>query len=183
MAHKTILWLAELLRGTGLGVVRFNFVYRAQGRAMPDRMPVLVETYRSVIASVRERLNPKRLIIGGHSMGGRVASMLEAERPTADGLVLFGYPLHPAGQPEKLRTAHLPAIRVPVLQLSGTEDALCREDIMLTVAAGLDSKIWTLKWIEGADHSYSVKKSSGRSRIDVETDIRRALSSWLSITQ
>jgi predicted alpha/beta-hydrolase family hydrolase len=179
MEQKTVLWLTSLLQKSGVGVVRFNFLYRAQGRSMPDRMPLLMETYRGVIDSVREKVNPKRLVIGGHSMGGRTASMIEAENRSADGLLLFGYPLHPAGQPDRLRDAHLSQIQTPTLQLNGTEDLLCTKEIMDRVAANLNPEVWTLKWIEGADHSYGVKKSSGRTRGDVESDILTSLAGWL----
>ncbi|MBI1756638.1 MAG: alpha/beta fold hydrolase [Fimbriimonas ginsengisoli] len=178
MEQKTIGWLSGLVRKAGARVVRFNFLYRAQGRSMPDRMPVLIETYRAVIGSVRERLAPESLIIGGHSMGGRVASMVEAQGQTADGLLLFGYPLHPPGQPEKLRDAHLGAIKTPTLQLNGTQDALCTKEIMDRIVSTLDPGMWQLCWIAGADHSYAVKKSSGRRREDVESDISAALQGW-----
>lgn len=178
MENKTMEWLAGLVRGAGASVVRFNFLYRAQGKGMPDRMPVLMQTYRAVIDSVRERLQPGRLVIGGHSMGGRVASMVEAEGRTADGLLLFGYPLHPPGQLEKLRKDHLPLIQTPTLQLNGTNDDFCTKEIMDAIASPLAPR-WRLTWIEGADHSYSVKRSSGRTRRDVEADIAQALSAWL----
>ena len=133
----------------------------------------------TMIDSVRTTLEPDRLIIGGHSMGGRTASMLEAEGKTSDGLLLFGYPLHPAGQPEKLRDAHLPAIRVPVLQFNGTEDALCTPELMERALEPVDREAWTLHWIRGADHSYAVAKSSGRTRGEVEAEILAALKNWL----
>ncbi len=179
MENKTMEWLAGLVQGAGASVVRFNFLYRAQGRSMPDRMPVLMQTYRAVIESVRQQLQPQRLVIGGHSMGGRVASMIEAEGKSADGLLLFGYPLHPPGQLEKLRKDHLPKIQTPTLQLNGTEDPFCTKELMDSIAGNLDPKVWHLKWIEGADHSYSVKKSSGRSKKDVESEISRTLDAWL----
>jgi predicted alpha/beta-hydrolase family hydrolase len=179
MENKTMEWLAGLVRGAGASVVRFNFLYRAQGKGMPDRMPVLMQTYRAVVDSVRERLHSGRLVIGGHSMGGRVASMVEAEGRTADGLLLFGYPLHPPGQLEKLRKDHLPLIQTPTLQLNGTNDDFCTKEIMDAIASPLAAR-WRLTWIEGADHSYSVKKSSGRTRRDVEADISQALSTWLT---
>ena len=176
MEQKTMEWLAGFVRDSGALVVRFNFLYRALGRGIPDRMPVLVETYKAVIAAVRDRLHPKTLVIGGHSMGGRAASMLEAEQVAGDGLLLFGYPLHPAGQPENLRDAHLSSIAVPTLQLSGTDDALCTREIMERVVPKAN---WTLHWISAADHSYSVKKSSGRSRADVAEEMRTAFAEWL----
>jgi predicted alpha/beta-hydrolase family hydrolase len=178
MEQKTVLWLAGLARECGLGVVRFNFLYKAQGRSMPDRMPVLVETYQAVIDEVRSRLSPGRLLIGGHSMGGRTASMLLAESPTAaDGLVLFGYPLHPPGRPDKLRDAHLASITVPVLQMNGTEDEFCTRELMEKV--DLPSG-WTLHWIVGANHSYSVSRASGRTKADAEREIVETLGSWLT---
>src|SRR5688572_6966582 len=102
MEHKTMLWLSEIVRSAGAGVARFDFSYRVLGKSMPDRLPVLMQTYRDVIASVRERLSPARLFIGGHSMGGRVASMIAAEGDPVDGVLLFGYPLHPPGRFDKL---------------------------------------------------------------------------------
>jgi hypothetical protein len=180
MEQKTIEWLSGLVRRSGGYVVRFNFLYRAQGRPMPDRMPVLMQTYRTVIGSVRERLAPDRLIIGGHSMGGRVASMIEAESDTANGLLLFGYPLHRPGNPEKLRDAHLSSIAAPTIQFNGTEDPMCDREIMENVVARLAPNLWRLTWIEGADHSYAVKRNSGRTKADVESEIVRVLSPWLA---
>jgi len=171
MEHKTMQWLADLVQQAGATPVRFNFLYRVQGKSMPDRMPVAINTYREVIASVKEKLKPEKLIIGGHSFGGRVASMLEAEHKTADGLLLFGYPLHPPGQPEKLRVEHLPKVQTFTYQLNGTEDPLCTKSIMDSIAAQLNPEIWHLHWIEGADHSYTVKKSSGRTKNDVAEEI------------
>ncbi|MBS1723810.1 MAG: alpha/beta fold hydrolase [Armatimonadetes bacterium] len=178
--HPTLLWLSSQIReATGASVVRFDFLYRVQGKGMPDRMPTLVDTYRSVVASVRERLKPQRLVIGGHSMGGRVASMVESEGQTADGLVLFGYPLHPPGQPEKLRDAHLPQITTPTLQINGTNDDFCTPALMQEVLTRLDPGVWRMVWIEGADHSYHVKRASGRTKKDVEADIAAALHAFL----
>jgi len=181
--HRTVLWLANLVRQAGAGVARFDFAYRVLGRSMPDRMPKLMETYRAVIGSIGGRLAPKRLIIGGHSMGGRVASMIASEdaangtQSSARGLLLFGYPLHPPGQFEKLRDAHLPGIRCPVLQISGTRDDFCRRDLMEAVPVGENYKV---AWIDGADHSYSVAKASGRTKQDAESEISESLAGWLA---
>ncbi len=113
-------------------------------------------------------------------MGGRVASMIEADGQTANGLILFGYPLHPAGQLEKLRDEHLKQIKTPTLQLSGTEDPLCTKSIMDATAGTLDPDIWTLKWIQGGDHSLAVKKSSGRTREEVEAEIIESITKHLA---
>lgn len=180
MSHKTVLWLEALATKAGLGVVRFNFPYRVLGKSMPDRMPALVKAYRAVVQSVRERIAPDTLILGGHSMGGRVASHVLAENPgEADGLVLFGYPLHPAGKPEKLRVEHLARIKVPTLQVNGTKDELCTPALMEAARQGLDPKLWRLRWIAEADHSYSVTKASGRTRAEVEDEIASTLAEWM----
>jgi predicted alpha/beta-hydrolase family hydrolase len=180
MEHKTMLWLADLVRQAGAGVARFNFAYRAKGKSMPDRMPVLMETYRAVIESVRNQLFPKRLIIGGHSMGGRVASMLAAEGDPMDGLLLFGYPLHPPGRFDKLRDAHLPAIKCPVLQFSGSRDEFCQKDLMEKVPVGDSYKI---VWVEGADHSYSISKASANTKKNAESQIVERVTEWLNTEQ
>lgn len=179
MEQKNVEWLACLARSCGLRVVRFNFLYRTQGKPIPDRMPVLMDTYKAVMASVRERLKPAKLIIGGHSMGGRVASMLASEGPVADGLLLFSYPLHPPGKQNKPRDAHLYFIRIPVLQFSGTEDEFCERRLMETVHGRLNPRLYTLHWIEGAGHSYSLSKASGRKRPEMEEEIVGAMEEWV----
>ena len=103
--------------------------------------------------------------------------MLVADGFTCDGLILLAYPLHPAGQPEKLRAAHLGGIEVPVLCLNGTRDSLCTRELMDKVVGGLTSA-WTMHWLEGADHSFHVLKSSGRSDSDVLGEIGDAYSAW-----
>ena len=93
-------------------------------------------------------------------MGGRVASMLAADGFACDGLLLFAYPLHPAGKPEQLRDAHLPKIRVPVLCINGTRDALCDRVLMERALAPLKTP-WQMHWLEGAGHSFPVTDEIG----------------------
>lgn len=168
---------ADALRGQGFDVVRFNFLYREKGGSRPDPMPRLQACITAVVAHARDTVRPKILVLGGRSMGGRAASMLAAERFPCDGLLLLAYPLHPAGQLEKLRDAHLARIEVPVLCLNGTRDALCRRDLMERVVDGLADR-WTMHWLEGADHSFHVLKSSGRSDADVLQEIAEAGGAW-----
>ena len=111
-------------------------------------------------------------------MGGRVASLLAADGFACDGLLLAAYPLHPAGQPEKLRDAHLPALRCPVLCFSGTRDPLCTRDLMSKSLEKVTAP-WTQHWLEGADHSFRVLKSSGRTEADVDAEIGAAAREWL----
>ena len=112
-------------------------------------------------------------------MGGRAASMLAADGFGCDGLLLLAYPLHPAGQPAKLRDAHLPSIKLPTLCLNGTNDALCRRDLMDAVVARLRPN-WTMHWLEGADHSFHVTKASGRTNADVMDEIGASTAAWIA---
>jgi uncharacterized protein len=178
-ADRAMNALARTLTPLGLDLVRFNFLYRERGSGRPDPMPRLQETIAAVVASVRAELAPGRLIIGGRSMGGRACSMLAAEGFDCDGLFLLAYPLHPAGQPQKLRVEHLPAIRVPVLCINGTRDDLCRVDLMEEALKTVSDR-WTMHWLEGADHSFHVLKSSGRTDAQVMTEVGAVAGDWLA---
>jgi predicted alpha/beta-hydrolase family hydrolase len=145
---------AAALGAAGFDVRRFNFPYREQGRRLPDRMPVLQSAFERHVA----REPGRKLFIGGRSMGGRVATMMAAEGFDCDGLVLLAYPLHPAGKPEKLRDAHLPRIRVPVLCFNGTRDALCTRELMQKALERVTAR-WEMHWIEGANHSLAGAKA------------------------
>lgn len=179
MDDRAILAVTQVLRDRGIGVVRFNFFYRARGSGRPDPMPRLIVCFQAVIARVREELAPRRLVLGGRSMGGRAASMLVSEGGAVDGLLLLAYPLHPPGQPEKIRSAHLPEIQVPVLCMSGTRDPFCDPPLMENVSAGLGAN-WRMHWIEGADHSFHVLKSSGRNDRDVLTEVGNEVDAWVT---
>ena len=111
-------------------------------------------------------------------MGGRVASMVAAEGFACDGLLLFAYPLHPAGQPGELRDAHLAKIRAPVLCFNGTRDTLCTRELMEATLDRLGEN-WTMHWLEGADHSFHVLKSSGRTDAQVLSEVGEATGRWL----
>jgi len=179
MADRGMLAVSERLRGRGLHVVRFNFPYREKGSSHPDTMPRLKECVAAVAARTRSEVGPQTLILGGRSMGGRAASMLAADGFACDGLLLLAYPLHPAGKPEELRDAHLERIKVPVLCLNGSRDALCRRDLMERVVDRLTGG-WTMHWLEGADHSFRVLKTSGRSDEEVLGEIAEACGAWAS---
>jgi predicted alpha/beta-hydrolase family hydrolase len=130
------------------------------------------------VERTRTELGSRRLIIGGRSMGGRAASMLAAEGFDCDGLLLLAYPLHPPGQQEKLRSAHLPAIGVPTLCINGTRDDFCSRTIMQDVLTTVGAN-WRMHWVEGADHSFHVLKSSGRDDSAVLQEIGETTSDWL----
>lgn len=178
MADRSLLGLTEVLGQHGLNVVRFNFLYREQRSARPDPMPRLVRCFSAVLARVHAELDPGILIIGGRSMGGRAASVLAADHVGCDGLLLLAYPLHPPGQPEKLRSAHLPAIAVPVLCCNGTRDPFCRRELMEEVLRNVGPR-WTMRWLEGADHSFHVLKRSGTTDAAVLAEVASATQAWV----
>jgi uncharacterized protein len=183
--HRVMVALARGIAAGGVDVTTFNFLYTEQGRRSPDRAPLLLDTWGAVIADVAGRVGPDvRLAIGGKSMGGRMASMLLAdpERAAAvdrvSGLVLLGYPLHPPGKPAQLRTAHLPALRVPVLLVQGTRDAFGTRDEVEPVFRELPTRV-DFEFIEGGDHGFAVPKSQGVRETDVLQTISERVAGWL----
>jgi predicted alpha/beta-hydrolase family hydrolase len=153
--------LATGLAAAGLRVARFEFPYmRARretgARRGPDRQPVLLDTWRTVVEQLG---GGERLVIGGKSMGSRMASMI-ADEVGARALVCFGYPFHPPGKLEKTRTAHLENLRTPTLIVQGTRDTFgTREE----VAAYRLSPSIRITWLEDGDHSFKPRASSGRT--------------------
>jgi uncharacterized protein len=178
MADRGMLALASLFCARGLSVVRFNFPYRESGNRRPDPMPLLADCVAAVALDASQKIDAPRWILGGRSMGGRAASMLAADGFGCDGLLLLAYPLHPAGKPEKLRDAHLTRITKPVLCFNGTRDPLCRRDLMEAVVERLPES-WQMHWLDDADHSFHVLKSSGRTDDDVLQEIGNATEPWM----
>jgi len=148
----------EALPKRGLLSVQFNFDYMQQGRKMPDPQPKMQALYRQIVAEVAEKHRPKKIIIGGKSMGGRVASYIAADTEGVRGLVLLGYPLHPPGKQDQLRDEHLYGIDLPMLFLSGTKDTFAERALLEKVVQRIGSRA-TLVWTERGDHSLKVGKS------------------------
>lgn len=143
--------VASGLAERGIRVVRFEFPYMAarrtsNKRGAPDRQPVLLDTFRQV---VEEHGGGGKVIVGGKSMGGRMASMI-ADEVGARGLLVFGYPFHPPGKPAQTRTAHLEHLRTPSLILQGTRDTFGTRD---DVAGYTLSPAIRIEWMEKGDHS------------------------------
>jgi predicted alpha/beta-hydrolase family hydrolase len=165
------------LAAGGIRVVRFEFPYMAEmqrsgKRRPPDREPVLLETWSAVIDRLLDPETPREgLLIGGKSMGGRVASLLADERPVA-GLVCLGYPFHPPGRPEKTRVEHLRGLRTPTLICQGTRDPFGRPE---EVKGYELSDAVHLAWIEDGEHSFKPRKASGRSLEDNLADAVQAV--------
>ena len=159
----------------GVTAVRFQFPYMEAGKRAPDRPAVLEVAWRAVIDAVRPAGG--KLVVGGRSMGGRIASQVMAAGEKADALALFAYPLHPPGRPEQARDEHLPSIKARVLFCSGTNDAFASPDELRAAAAKVRrAKVHLL---EGADHGFSVPKSSGRTREDVWAEAVEVFAKWL----
>jgi hypothetical protein len=167
------------LAAAGYVAVTFNFPYREAGRKIPDARPVLERCYRAVLDAVvaDPTLAPPWVVIGGRSMGGRMATYLAAAGAPVRGVLLLGYPLHPAGKPDALRADHLPSIRVPMLFVQGTRDALAGLDLLRPVLAPLPHA--TLHLIDDGDHSFKVPRRSGRTEADVREDVLATILTWL----
>jgi uncharacterized protein len=168
--------VTEALTAAGHVTLRFNFLYMEHGKRPPDQAPVLESTLRAAAELLRP-LGPK-LVLAGKSMGGRYASIVASKGFACAGLFFLGYPLHPAGKPAKLRDAHLPAVRVPMLFVQGTRDSLATLDLLRPVVAELGARA-TLHVVEGGDHSLDVLKSLRRSKAYVVEEIVGVIDRWI----
>ena len=152
---------ARGLANRGIDVVTFDFVYMEQRRRIPDPAPKLEACYRAVITAVRERVmtTKGRLVVGGKSMGGRIASQAVAADKFdlgVTGLIFLGYPLHPPRQPKRLRSAHLPLIATPMLFIQGSRDSFGTPDELQPILATCQRA--QLHVIEGANHAFKIKR-------------------------
>lgn len=170
-------YLCDALAARGITAVRFQFPYMEAGRRSPDRTDVLEATWGAVIDAMPP--SGGRFAIGGRSMGGRIASMALAQGVKADALALFAYPLHPPGKPKQLRDAHLPAIKARTLFVSGTNDAFASPDELRAAASKV--KRSSVHLLDGADHGFAVRKSSGRTKQDVFQEAADVFGGWLNI--
>ncbi len=179
--------LADALAARGALVLRFNFPYSDAGRKAPDRAPALMATVAAAARwlAARPRARGVPLVVGGKSMGGRMASMWLADpapgvaAPQVAGLLLVGYPLHPAGQPARLRVEHLARVPVPMLFLAGTRDPLCDLALLRPALRRLRGRA-TLHVVAGGDHSFAVPKALGRGPDDVRDELVAATLGWLA---
>ncbi len=182
-----LLAVADALAAAGVASLRIDFPYRAAGRKAPDRAPVLLRAVRAGVAALGELtgLSPGRIVVGGRSMGGRMCSLVVAD--TVDplpalGLVLLGYPLHPAGKPEVVRDEHFPRIVVPALFVTGTRDALAPADELLARTQTIPGPV-THHWLDTADHGFaplaSWRKATGLTATDVLAEVGTIVAEWV----
>jgi predicted alpha/beta-hydrolase family hydrolase len=194
--HPFMRLFASGLAARGFDTITFNFIYMEQGRHVPDPKAKLEACYSAVIEAARrhKKLKENRVVVGGKSMGGRIASQVAAamndqslsdERPVArsaipeiSALVFLGYPLHPPGRPDKLRDAHLPQIKARMLFIQGERDTFGTPDELRAVIKRLHLPA-TLLAIQGGDHSLKVPESAGIPQQEVYESTMDEISRWL----
>jgi len=170
--------IAEGIAQAGFRVLRFEFPYMAGRRTggskrPPDRQPVLLDTWRNALSAAAGN---GALVIGGKSMGGRMASLV-ADESGVDGVICFGYPFHPPGKPDKLRTEHLQDITCPTLILQGERDPF---GTRAEVESYRLSEAVTVEWIPDGNHDLSPRKASGHT---IETNMAAVMTAAVTFLQ
>ena len=166
----------------GFAVLRFNYPYaermQLEGKRFPpDRLPQLEATHERALARLVELHPHARALAVGKSMGGRVASVIAAKGAALQALAFFGYPLHPAGKPERLRSEHFAAVAQPALFLQGTRDALCDLELLRRELRRFGGPV-RLEKIEGGDHDFKLPRAAGRSHAEVIDGLLTAFDTW-----
>lgn len=163
--------LSGALEREGIATVRFEFPYmqkrRLDGKKRPpDREPALLECYSRVVDQIREELGSgSRVLVGGKSMGGRMASILAGRRDGIDGVVCFGYPFHPPGKLDRWRTDHFSHLKCPMLVLQGTRDPFGKPAEMTGHEQGLAAI--SLRWLDGGNHDFQTLKSQSETQSEL----------------
>jgi hypothetical protein len=179
MRHRFMEAMSGRLAAAGIATFRYQFPYMAAGSRRPDARATLLATIRAAVDAARAAAPDLPLLAGGKSMGGRMTSQAAAEAPlpAVRGLVLFGFPLHPAGRPSTERADHLDRVELPMLFLQGERDRLAELELLRPICARLRARA-TLHVIPGADHGFHVPKSSGRTDAEVQGDLATMVASW-----
>jgi predicted alpha/beta-hydrolase family hydrolase len=182
MRHPFLDSMARLLAASGIATLRYQFPYMEAKKSRTDSPAVAHTTVRAAVAKAAELLPGIPLLAGGKSFGGRMTSGAHAESPLDEvcGLVFLGFPLHPPGKPGLERAVHLASVRIPMLFLQGTRDDFARLDLITEVCAGLGPHA-RLELFDGADHSFGVKKGSGRTKVEVQEDMAATIAAWADL--
>jgi uncharacterized protein len=180
MNHPFMTAIANELAASQVASFRFQFPYMEQRRRAPDRPPVLTATVQAAVQTASKAAPDLPLFAGGKSLGGRMTSLAASEErlDNVQGLVFFGFPLHPPNQPGTKRAEHLAEVKLPMLFLQGTRDALADLKLLRPILAKLGNRA-TLHVIEGADHSFHVLKSSGKTDKNVLKELAESASDWM----
>ena len=181
MNHPFLGKLAAELASVEIATFRYQFPYMEQRRRLPDSAPVLKSTVRAAVKAAGETAPDLPILAGGKSMGGRMTSQAAADHPPEFekmwGLVFFGFPLHPPGNPGTKRADHLAQVQMPMLFLQGTRDQFADLELLRPICASLGARA-TLHEIETADHSFHVLKSSGKTDAEVMRELAQSVRSW-----
>ena len=156
MDHPFLVGFCRAMADEGIGAARFNFHYMNAGRRSPDPEGSLRAAWNEAFDGVTAMAGGRPVLVGGKSLGGRIASMCVADGMEAAGLVFLGYPLHPPGKPDRLRADHLARIEVPMLFLQGTRDPFAKPELLDEVIERLGDRAM-LERVEGGDHSFRVR--------------------------
>ncbi|MBO0800022.1 MAG: dienelactone hydrolase family protein [Blastocatellia bacterium] len=180
MRHATLKSIAERMADAGVATFRYNFPYMEYGKGR-DSQEVCTATVRAAVAAAHRAAPDLPLLAGGHSFGGRMTSTAASESPLVGvrGLVFFSFPLHQPGKPDTKRADHLSAVKVPMLFLSGTRDALAKFDLLQSVCNKL-GKYATLHPLDTADHGFRILKKTRKSDEDVFVEMARVFREWAS---
>jgi predicted alpha/beta-hydrolase family hydrolase len=180
MVHKSMAAIADGLETRGISTLRFQFPYMERGSKRVDPPRVSHAAVRAAVAEGRKRAGKLPLFAGGKSFGGRMTSQAQSASPLegARGLVFFGFPLHPAGSPSDERAAHLKDVKIPMLFLQGSRDALAQLDVLKPAVKRLGARA-TLKLFDDADHSFHVPAKTGRKDAEVLAEILGAATTWM----
>jgi uncharacterized protein len=182
MTHPFMEAAAVGLGGRGIATLRYQFPFMEQGTKRPDSPQVAGAAVRAAVAEAARLMPEAALFAGGKSFGARMTSQAQAESPlpSVRGLVFLGFPLHPAGKPADERALHLARLRIPMLFLQGTRDALADPRLLRPVVERLGSRA-TLVLAEQADHSFHVPKRSGTTDQAVLGDLLDELARWMTL--
>ncbi len=180
MDHGFMTAIAQGLAERGIAILRFNFPFMEQGSKRPDPPAVAQAAIRAAVAEAVRQWPGLPLFAGGKSYGGRMTTQAQAADalPCVEGIVLVGFPLHPAGKPSTDRAAHLAGVKLPMLFLQGTRDALAEIDLMRETTASLGSRA-SLHVVEGADHAFHVLVRSGRNDGQVREELLDTMAAWM----
>ena len=180
MTHASMEAIATGLATRGIATLRYQFPYMEKGSKRPDPPPIAHATVRAAVAEAAEQCAGLPLFAGGKSFGGRMTSQAQAIKPLAGvrGLVFLGFPLHAAGKPSNERAKHLADIKIPMLFLQGTRDALAELKLLEPVVNELGS-LATLHLVKEADHSFHVLVRSGRNDREVLDEVLDAFAAWV----
>ncbi len=179
MRHPFMDALVARLAALEIATFRYQFPYMEQGSRRPNPRPILLATVCSAVAAASEAAPELPLLAGGKSMGGRMTSLAVAEKglPGVRGIVFFGFPLHAAGKAETERAEHLAQVEVPMLFLQGTRDRLAELDLLAPICERLAPRA-RLHVVEDGDHSFHVRKHSGRSDDEALDELARTAAEW-----